>query len=60
MASVRCKSTSLVFGRKDNIMKITVKHQSKTSKGIVKRYPNRLIFDNLGARLAVVTRVSFV
>lgn len=41
-------------------MKITVKHQSKTSKGIVKRYPNRLIFDNLGARLAVVTRVSFV
>lgn len=41
-------------------MKITVKHEGKTSKGIVKRYPNRLIFDNLGARLAVVTRVSFV
>ncbi len=41
-------------------MKITIDHQSKTSKGIVKRYPNRMIFDNLGAWLAVVTRVSFV
>ena len=40
--------------------KINVEGRTKTSRGIVKRYPNRLIFDNLGARLAVVTRVSFV
>ena len=30
-------------------MKITVNHQSKTSKGIVKRI-NGVLFDNLGAR----------
>lgn len=30
-------------------MKITVKHEGKTSKGIVKRI-NGVLFDNLGAR----------
>ncbi len=58
MASVRCKSTSLVFGRKDNRMRIIVKSKSKVSKGIVKKV-DQIRFTDLGAILTRIRRVYF-